>query len=166
MTSIDGKERHDSFNSGIEENQHSLTQESAKNSSGSQWQEFQNKKAATSSEKGQRQSTSYKSLQPGLQNPKHSARCLRKCISDGKNNEGITEKGESQTKIPEMIYNILNGIPNLYIAIKDVKSHTSDKNSSIFNNLKTNNLTLSQINETLMYLEKALRTIETSNDDN
>ncbi|MBW0578666.1 hypothetical protein O181_118381 [Austropuccinia psidii MF-1] len=65
-----------------------------------------------------------------------------------------------------MISDIFDSIPELYEAITDVKSHISDKNSSIGNNLKTNNLSLSQINETLMCFEKALRTIKTSNNDN
>ncbi|MBW0515946.1 hypothetical protein O181_055661 [Austropuccinia psidii MF-1] len=128
MPSIDGKEKHDAFNSRIEEKQPSTTQASAKNSPSSQQQQFQCEKAATSSEQGQRQSTSHKILQQGLKNPKDSAGCHVKCISVGQNNYGITEKGRSQTKISEIISDILNDIPNLYIAINDVKSHISDKN--------------------------------------
>ncbi|MBW0513964.1 hypothetical protein O181_053679 [Austropuccinia psidii MF-1] len=150
----------------MEEKQPSTTQASAKNSPSSQKQQFQGEKAATSTEQGQRKSTSHKALQPGLQNPKYSAGCHGKCISDGQNNDGIAEKGGSQIKISEMISDILDSIPNLYIAINDVKSHISDKNASICNNLKTNNLSLSKINETLMCFEKALRTIETFNNEN
>ncbi|MBW0546738.1 hypothetical protein O181_086453 [Austropuccinia psidii MF-1] len=166
MASIDGKEKHDSFNRRMEEEQPSTTQASAKNSPSSQQQKFQCEKEATSSEQGKRKSTSYKALQPGLQNPKDSERCHGKCVSDGQNNDGITAKGAIQTKIPEIIFDILDGIQNLYIAINDVKSHIYDKNSSICNNLKTNNLSLSQINETLMCFQKALRTIKNSNNDN
>ncbi|MBW0513557.1 hypothetical protein O181_053272 [Austropuccinia psidii MF-1] len=166
MASIDGKGKHDAFNSKMEEKQPSTTQASAKNSSSSQQQQFQCEKEATSSEKGQRQSTSHKNLQQGLQNPKDSAGCHVKCISDGQNNDGISEKGGSQIKISEMISDTLDGIPNLYIAINDMKSHISDKNSSICNNLKTNNLSLSQINKTLMYFEKVLRAIKALNNDN
>ncbi|MBW0505789.1 hypothetical protein O181_045504 [Austropuccinia psidii MF-1] len=166
MASIDGKEEHDAFDSRMEEKQPSTTQESSKNSPSSHQQKFQHEKTATSSEQGQRKSTSYKTLHPGLQNPKHLAGCHGKCISDGHNNDGITEKGGSQNKIPEMICDILNGIPNLHIAINDMKSHISDKNSSICNNLKTNVLSPSQINETIMCLEKALRKIKASNNDN
>ncbi|MBW0583807.1 hypothetical protein O181_123522 [Austropuccinia psidii MF-1] len=54
----------------------------------------------------------------------------------------------------------------MYEAITDVKSHISDKNSSICNNLKTNNLSLSQKNETLICFEKVIRTIKTFNNDN
>ncbi|MBW0500993.1 hypothetical protein O181_040708 [Austropuccinia psidii MF-1] len=86
------------------------------------------KKAAKSSDQGQMQSTSHKTLQPQLQNPKDSGECHGKCIADGQNNDGISEKGGSQIKISEMISDILDGIPNLYIAIKNVKSHLSDKN--------------------------------------
>ncbi|MBW0512045.1 hypothetical protein O181_051760 [Austropuccinia psidii MF-1] len=107
----------------------STTQASAKNSPSSQQPKFQLEKAATNSEQGKRQSTSYKSLQPGLQNPKDSEGCYGKCFSDGQNNYGITEKGGMQTKISEMISDILYGIQNLYIAINDIKSHISDKNS-------------------------------------
>ncbi|MBW0579101.1 hypothetical protein O181_118816 [Austropuccinia psidii MF-1] len=48
-------------------------------------------------------------------------------------------------KIEGIIPDILEGISDLYIAINDVKSHISDRNSSICNNLKTNNSALSQI---------------------
>ncbi|MBW0539798.1 hypothetical protein O181_079513 [Austropuccinia psidii MF-1] len=65
-----------------------------------------------------------------------------------------------------MISDILDYIPNFYIAINDMKNHISDKNSSIFNNLKTNNLSLIHINETLICLEKVLRTIRTFNNEN
>ncbi|MBW0572374.1 hypothetical protein O181_112089 [Austropuccinia psidii MF-1] len=65
-----------------------------------------------------------------------------------------------------MISDIFDSIPELYEAINDVKTHFSDKNSSICNNLKTNNVSLSQINETLMCFEKASRTLETSHNEN
>ncbi|MBW0494492.1 hypothetical protein O181_034207, partial [Austropuccinia psidii MF-1] len=166
MASIDGKEEHDAFNSRMEEKQPSTTQASAKNSPSSQQQQFQCEKEATSSKQGQRQGTSHKTLQPGLQNPKDSEGCHGKCISDGQNNDGTTEKGGSQIKISEMISDIFDSIPELYEAIYDVKTHFSDKNSSICSNLKANNLSLSQINETLMCFEKSLREIQTSNNDN
>ncbi|MBW0504381.1 hypothetical protein O181_044096, partial [Austropuccinia psidii MF-1] len=166
MAFIDGKEKHDAFNSRMEENPPSTTQASAKKSPSSQQQQLQCEKDAKSSEQGQRKGTSHKTLRTGLQNPKDSAGCHGKCISDGQNNDGISEKGGRQIKISEMILDILDCIPNLYIAINDVKSHISDKNSLIFNNLRTNNLSLSQINETLMCFEKVLRTIKASNNDN
>ncbi|MBW0572612.1 hypothetical protein O181_112327 [Austropuccinia psidii MF-1] len=165
MASIDGKEGHDAFNSIMEEKQPSITQASAKNSPSSQQQQFQREKATTSSKQGQRQGTSHKNLQPGLQNPKYSAGCHGECISDGQNNDGITGKGGSQIKISKIISGIFDSIQELYEAIKDVKTHVSDKNSSIFNNLKTNNLSLSQINETLMCFEKVLRGVQTSNNE-
>ncbi|MBW0542897.1 hypothetical protein O181_082612 [Austropuccinia psidii MF-1] len=90
----------------------------------------------------------------------------RKCISDGQNNDEIAERGGTQTKILDMISAILDVIPNFYIAINDVESHISDKNSSICNNPKTYNLSMNQINETLMCFEKALGTIKTCNNDN
>ncbi|MBW0586101.1 hypothetical protein O181_125816 [Austropuccinia psidii MF-1] len=73
MEAIDGKEEHDAFNSGMEEKQLFTTQASAKNRPSSQQQQFQCGGAATSSKQGQRQATSHKTLQPGLQNPKNSA---------------------------------------------------------------------------------------------
>ncbi|MBW0513483.1 hypothetical protein O181_053198 [Austropuccinia psidii MF-1] len=166
MVSIDGKEEHDAFNSRMEEKQPSTTQASAKNSPSSQQKQFQCEKATTSSKQGKRQGTSHKTLQPGLQAPKDSAGCHGKCISDGQNNDGITEKGGSQIKISEMISDIFDSIPELYEAINDIKTHVSDKNSSIFNNVKANNLSLSQINETLVCFEKVLREIKTSNNEN
>ncbi|MBW0550707.1 hypothetical protein O181_090422 [Austropuccinia psidii MF-1] len=145
----------------MEEKQHSTTQASAKNSPNSQQKQFQCEKEATSSEEGKRQGTSHKSIQPGLQNPKDSARCNGKFVSDGQNHDGITEKGESQSKISEMISDILNGIPNLYIAINEVKIHNSDNNSSFCKSLKTNNLNLSQINDHMAFI----RGIEMIKDD-
>ncbi|MBW0553540.1 hypothetical protein O181_093255 [Austropuccinia psidii MF-1] len=73
MASIDGKEEHYAFNSKMEEKQPSTTQASAKNSPSSQQKQLQCEKAATSSKKGQRQGTSHKTLQPGLQDPKDSS---------------------------------------------------------------------------------------------
>ncbi|MBW0465461.1 hypothetical protein O181_005176 [Austropuccinia psidii MF-1] len=165
MESIDGKEKHDAFNSRTEEKQPSTTQASAKNIPSSQQQQFQCEKEATSPEKGKRQRTSHKPLQPGLQNPKDSEGCHGKCISDGQNNGGIAEKGGRQIKISEMIAEILDRIKKIYIAMNDVKSHISDKNSSICNNLNTHNSSLSKINETLMCLENVLRTIKASKND-
>ncbi|MBW0495457.1 hypothetical protein O181_035172 [Austropuccinia psidii MF-1] len=150
----------------MEEKQPSTTQASAKNGPSSQQQQFQHGKAATSLKQGEGQGTSHITLQPGLQNPNDSAGCHVKCISDGQNNDGITEKGGSQIQISEMISDIFDSIPELYEAINDVETHVSVKNSSICNNLKTNNLSLSQINETLMCFEKVLKTIKTSNNDN
>ncbi|MBW0504869.1 hypothetical protein O181_044584 [Austropuccinia psidii MF-1] len=143
MASIDGKEENVAFNRRMEEKKPSTTQASSK--------------------KRQRQATSHKALQPALKNTKDKAGCHGKCIPDCDNNDGITEKGGSHIKISEMISEIFNAIPELYEAIEEIKSHVYDKNSSTCNNLKTNNLSLSQINETLMCLEKALRTIKTSN---
>ncbi|MBW0532431.1 hypothetical protein O181_072146 [Austropuccinia psidii MF-1] len=166
MASIDGKEEHDALNSRIEENQPSTTQTSAKHIPSGQQKKLQLGKAATSSEQGQKKGTSHKTLQPGLQDSKYSTGCHGKCISDGQRNDGITKKGGSQIKISEMISNIFDAIPELYESITHVKSHISDKNSSICNHLKINYLSLSQINETLICFEKVLRTIKTSNNDN
>ncbi|MBW0502133.1 hypothetical protein O181_041848 [Austropuccinia psidii MF-1] len=166
MASIDGKEEHDAFNSRMEEKQPSTTQAGFKNSPSSQKQQFQCKKAATSSKQGQRQGTSHKTLQTGLQDPKDSAGCHGKCISDGQNKNGITEKGRSQIKISEMISDIFDSVPELYEAINDVKTHVSDKNSSICNNLKKNKLSLNQVNETLVCFKNVIRTIKTSNNEN
>ncbi|MBW0571192.1 hypothetical protein O181_110907 [Austropuccinia psidii MF-1] len=150
----------------MEEKQPSTTKASAKTSSSGQKQQFQCEKAATSSKQGQREDTSPKGLQPGLQDSKDSAGCHQKCISDGQNHDRITEEGGSQIKISEMISDIFDSIPELYEAISDVKNHLSDKNETICNNIKANNLSLCQINETLMCFEKVLRTIKTSNNDN
>ncbi|MBW0517265.1 hypothetical protein O181_056980 [Austropuccinia psidii MF-1] len=133
---IDGKEEHDSFNSRMEEKQLSTTQASAKNSPNSQQKQFQCEKAATISKQGQRQGTSHKILQPGLQDSKDSAGYHGKCISYGQNNDRVTEKGGSQIKISEMISDILNSIPELYEAINDVETDVSDKSSSIVTILK------------------------------
>ncbi|MBW0592703.1 hypothetical protein O181_132418 [Austropuccinia psidii MF-1] len=160
------KEKHDAFNRRMEEKQPYTTQAISKNSSSTQKQKFKLEKAATSSEKGQRQSTSHKPLSPGIQNPKYSAGCHGKCISDGQKKDGIEKEGGSRSRISEMISDILDDIPNLYKDINDVKSHIFDKNLSLSNNPKANNLNLSQINGMLMCFEKFSRTIKTSNNDN
>ncbi|MBW0586587.1 hypothetical protein O181_126302 [Austropuccinia psidii MF-1] len=147
----------------MKEKQPSTTQASAKNSHSGQQQQFQHEKAATSFKQGQRKGTSHQTLQPGLQDSKNSTGCHGKCVSDGQNNDGITKERGGQIKISEMISDIFDSIPELYEAITDVKSHLSDKNTSICENLKTHNLSLSQINETLKCFEKVLRTIKTSN---
>ncbi|MBW0580821.1 hypothetical protein O181_120536 [Austropuccinia psidii MF-1] len=146
MAFIDGKEEHNGFNSRMEENPPSTTQASGKNIPKSQQQKFQREKASTSSKQGQKQVTSHKPLHPGLQDPKNSAECHGKCISDGQNNDGITEKGESQIKIEEEISDIIYSIPELYEASNNIKTYVSDKDLSICNNLKTNNVSLIQIN--------------------
>ncbi|MBW0483247.1 hypothetical protein O181_022962 [Austropuccinia psidii MF-1] len=80
IASIDEQEKHDALISRMEEKKPSTPQTSAKNSPSSQQQQFQRRKEATSSEQGQRQGTSHKTLQPGLLNPKDSAGCHGKCI--------------------------------------------------------------------------------------
>ncbi|MBW0550978.1 hypothetical protein O181_090693 [Austropuccinia psidii MF-1] len=65
-----------------------------------------------------------------------------------------------------MISDIFDSIPELYEAINDVKTHVSDKNSSICNNIKTNNLSPTQIHQTLMCFENVLRGIKISNNEN
>ncbi|MBW0551352.1 hypothetical protein O181_091067 [Austropuccinia psidii MF-1] len=89
-----------------------------------------------------------------------------KCISDGQSHDGITEEGGSQIKIPEIISDIFNSIPEFYEAINDVEKHLSNKNETICNNSRTNSLSLCQINGTLMCFEKVLKTIKTSNNAN
>ncbi|MBW0547482.1 hypothetical protein O181_087197, partial [Austropuccinia psidii MF-1] len=166
IASIDGKEEYDALNRIMEEKQPSTTQASAKNSLSGQKQQFQHEKAATGSQQGKKKGTSHKTLQPGLQDSKHSAGCHVKCISDGQNNDGITKEGGNHIKVSEIISEIFDAIPELYEAITHVKSHIFDKGSSICNNLKRNNLSLSQINETLICFEKVSRTSKTSNNDN
>ncbi|MBW0574341.1 hypothetical protein O181_114056 [Austropuccinia psidii MF-1] len=150
----------------MEEKQPSTTQASAKNSPSGQQKQFQHEKAAKSPKKGQRQGTSHQTLPPGLQGSKHSTGFLGKCVSDGQNNDGITKERGGQIKISERIPDIFDSIPELYEAITDVKSHLSDTNTSICDNLKTHNLSLSQTNEKIKGFEKDLRTIETLNNDN
>ncbi|MBW0577197.1 hypothetical protein O181_116912 [Austropuccinia psidii MF-1] len=166
MASIDGKEEYDAFNRRMEEKQPTTTKASAKTGPSGQQRQFQCEKAATSSTQWQREGTSPKVLQPGLQDSKDSAGCHGKCILDGQNHVGIKEEGGSQITIPEMISDIFYSIPELYETINDVKKHLSDKNETICNNIKTNNLSLCQINETLMFFENVLRTIKTSNNGN
>ncbi|MBW0589891.1 hypothetical protein O181_129606, partial [Austropuccinia psidii MF-1] len=166
MAFIDGKEEYDAFNNRMEEKLPSTTKASAKNSPSGQQQQSKREKVATSSKQRQREGTSPKTLQPGIQDSKDSEGCHGKCISDGQNHDGITEEGGIQIKITEIISDIFDSIPELYEAINDMKNHLSDKNETICNNTKTNSLSLFQINETLMYFEKILRAIKTSNNYN
>ncbi|MBW0461296.1 hypothetical protein O181_001011 [Austropuccinia psidii MF-1] len=166
MEFIDGKEEHDAFNRRKGEKQPSTNQTGAKTSPGGQKQQLQLEKAATKSEQGQGQSTSHKTIQPRLQNPKYLKGCHGKCVSDGQNHDGDSEERGSHIRLSERISEILDGIPALYIAINDVKGNISDKTSTICNNLKTNSLSLHQIKETVMCFEKGLRAIKTSNNDN
>ncbi|MBW0563618.1 hypothetical protein O181_103333 [Austropuccinia psidii MF-1] len=69
ITSIDGKAKHDAFNSRIVEKHPSTTQASAKNSPSSQKKKFKCKKEATSSEQGKRQGTSHKPYIQGYRIP-------------------------------------------------------------------------------------------------
>ncbi|MBW0579151.1 hypothetical protein O181_118866, partial [Austropuccinia psidii MF-1] len=119
MASIVVKEEYDSFSRRMEETQPSTTNASAKISPSGQQQQFQHEKAATISKQGQREGNSLKDLQPGVQDPKDSAGCHGKCVSDGQSHDGITEEGGSQIKIPEMISDIFDSIPELYKAIYD-----------------------------------------------
>ncbi|MBW0534633.1 hypothetical protein O181_074348 [Austropuccinia psidii MF-1] len=70
MESMDGKEKHDSFNSKMEGKQPTTTQASAKNRLRIKQQQLQREEEVTRTEKGQRQRTSNKLLQPAIQNPK------------------------------------------------------------------------------------------------
>ncbi|MBW0528142.1 hypothetical protein O181_067857 [Austropuccinia psidii MF-1] len=95
MELIDGKEKLYAFNSRMEEKQPSNPQASDKTTPSSRQQQLQCEKLPKRSEQGQRQSTSHKPSHPGLQNPKASTGFHGKCISDGQNNDGITENGRS-----------------------------------------------------------------------
>ncbi|MBW0491066.1 hypothetical protein O181_030781 [Austropuccinia psidii MF-1] len=98
MASIDGKEEHDAFNRRMEEKQPFTTQANAKKSPRSQKQQFQHEKKTTSFKQGKKQGISHKTLQPGLHTPKDSEGFHGKCISDGQDNDGITEKEEARLK--------------------------------------------------------------------
>ncbi|MBW0493714.1 hypothetical protein O181_033429 [Austropuccinia psidii MF-1] len=150
MASIDGKEENDAFNIRMEEKQPSTTQASPKNSPNSQQQKFQCEKPATS----QKASHQPQSLTARATGSQIFNRMPWNCISDGQNNDGITEEGGSQIKISDMISDIFDSIPELYEVINDIKTCVSDKNSSICTNLKAINLSLSQINGTLKCFQK------------
>ncbi|MBW0543535.1 hypothetical protein O181_083250, partial [Austropuccinia psidii MF-1] len=126
MASIDVQEEYDAFNSRREEKQPSTTKASSKTSPSGQKQKFQSEKAATSSKQGQMEGTSPKALQPGIQDFKHSAGCHGRYISDGQSHDGITEEGGSQIKIPEMISDIFDSIPEShrwYIKLRQAHGH-------------------------------------------
>ncbi|MBW0510803.1 hypothetical protein O181_050518 [Austropuccinia psidii MF-1] len=99
MASIDGKEKYDAFNSRMEEKEPTNTQVGLETSPSSHKQKLKHEKETKSPEKGQGQRTSHKTLQLGLQNPKVSTGWHGKCVSDGKSNYAITEKGVSQITI-------------------------------------------------------------------
>ncbi|MBW0463996.1 hypothetical protein O181_003711 [Austropuccinia psidii MF-1] len=144
IASIDGKEENDSFNSRMELEQPSTTQTDSKTIPSGQKQKLKSEKEVKSSEQGQGQSTSQKTIHPRLQNPKDSSGCHGKCVSDDQNHDGNAEKGGIQIKISEMISGILDEITAFYIAINDLKNHIYDRSSTICNNLKKSNLSSSQ----------------------
>ncbi|MBW0527369.1 hypothetical protein O181_067084 [Austropuccinia psidii MF-1] len=130
MASIDGKEKYDAFKNKIEEKNSSPRKQVPKPAAVPMLKSnYKLKKMAKAKN------------QPQLHTarPTDSQRlngCHGKCISDGHSNEEITEKGGSQIKRSEVMSDILDGIPNFYIAINDMKTHISDKGSTIFTNLK------------------------------
>ncbi|MBW0532728.1 hypothetical protein O181_072443 [Austropuccinia psidii MF-1] len=69
MTSIDGKEEHDAFNSRIEEKQPLNIQKGTKTNPSGQQKQFQHEKEATSSEQGQGKNTSQKPFSQGYRIP-------------------------------------------------------------------------------------------------
>ncbi|MBW0589197.1 hypothetical protein O181_128912 [Austropuccinia psidii MF-1] len=166
MASIYEEEKHDALDTRMEAKHTSTTQASAKNRLSGQQPQFQREKAAKSSKQGQRKGTSHQTLQPGLQDSENSTGCHGKCVLDGQNNDGITKERGGHIQISEIISDIFDSIPELYEAITDIKSNLSDKNTSICDNLKTHNLSLSQIKQKLECFEKGLITIKTSNNDN
>ncbi|MBW0593238.1 hypothetical protein O181_132953 [Austropuccinia psidii MF-1] len=127
MASIDGKEKHDALDTRMGEKQPSTTQKSVKNSPSGQHQQFQREKAATSSKQGQGKAPAPNPYSQGYRLPKIQQDAMEKCISDGQNNDGLTEKGGSQIKILEMISDIFDSIPEFYQTINDIKSDVSDK---------------------------------------
>ncbi|MBW0474030.1 hypothetical protein O181_013745 [Austropuccinia psidii MF-1] len=99
MASIDGKEENYAYSRRMEEEQPSTAQTGDKASPGGQEKKLQCVKAATSSEQGQGQRTSHKTIQPRLQNPKYSTLCHVKYFPDGQSHDGNAQKGGSQIKI-------------------------------------------------------------------
>ncbi|MBW0586175.1 hypothetical protein O181_125890 [Austropuccinia psidii MF-1] len=110
MASIDGKKEYDAFKSRMEEKQPSITKSSG------QKQQFQREKAATSSKQGQREGTTLKALQPGLQDAMENVLQMARTMMELQKKEG------SQLKIPKMISDIFDSIPELYEAINDLKN--------------------------------------------
>ncbi|MBW0515952.1 hypothetical protein O181_055667 [Austropuccinia psidii MF-1] len=110
MTSIDGKKNMMLLTAKLRENNPPPPKQVPKTAPIARSSNFNVKKHPTSSEQGQRKGISPKTLQTGLQNPKDSAGCHGKCISDGQNNDGITEKEESRLKLQKwfLIFLILS----------------------------------------------------------
>ncbi|MBW0543650.1 hypothetical protein O181_083365 [Austropuccinia psidii MF-1] len=121
------------------------------------------KKQPKAQNKGKGNAPATKPYSQGYRIPKIQKDSMENVFQMARTMMEFQKKGGSQIKISEKISDIFDSIPELYEAINGVKSHVSDKNSFICNNLKTNNLSLSQINEALMCFEKVLRTIKTSN---
>ncbi|MBW0460736.1 hypothetical protein O181_000451 [Austropuccinia psidii MF-1] len=92
MASIDGKEEHDTLHGKMEGKQPSTSQTGAKTNPSFQKQKLQHEKEAISSEKGQGKSTSQKTIQPRLHNPKDSTGFHEKCVLDCQNHYGTAEE--------------------------------------------------------------------------
>ncbi|MBW0575112.1 hypothetical protein O181_114827 [Austropuccinia psidii MF-1] len=98
MASIYGEEKHDALDTKIEEKQPSTTQASAKNGPSDQKQKFKREKAATSSKQGQRKGTSHETLQPGLQDSKHSTGCKENVFQMARTMMELQKKEEARLK--------------------------------------------------------------------
>ncbi|MBW0501007.1 hypothetical protein O181_040722 [Austropuccinia psidii MF-1] len=98
MESIDGKEKHDAFDSRMEVKQPPTTQASAKNSPSSQQQKFQLEKAATSSEQGKMESTSNKPHSQGYRIPKIQQDAMENVFHMARTMMEFQKKEEARSK--------------------------------------------------------------------
>ncbi|MBW0548062.1 hypothetical protein O181_087777 [Austropuccinia psidii MF-1] len=96
------------------------------------------KKQPQAQNKGKRKEPATNPYIQGYRIPKTHQDAMENVFQMARTMMELQKKGGSQIKISEIISDILDGIPNFYIAINDVKSHISDENSSICNNIKTN----------------------------
>ncbi|MBW0554902.1 hypothetical protein O181_094617 [Austropuccinia psidii MF-1] len=166
MASIDGKEEHDAFNSRMEEKNPPPTKQVPKTAPIASRSNSNVKKQLQAQNKGKGKAPATKPYSQGYIIPKIEQDAMENVFQMARTMMKLQKKGGRQIKISEMISDIFYSIPELYEAINDVKTHVSDKNSSICNNLKTNSLSLRQINETLMFFENFLRAIIASKNDN
>ncbi|MBW0514714.1 hypothetical protein O181_054429 [Austropuccinia psidii MF-1] len=166
MAFIDGKEKHDDFNSRMEENNPPPPKNVPKTAPVASSSNCNMKKKPQAQNKVKGKAPATKPYSQGYRIPSILQDAIENIFQMARTMMELQKKEEARLKYTKMISDILYGISNLYIAINDVKSHTSNENSSICNNLKTNNLIMSQINETLMCFEKGLREIKRFNNDN
>ncbi|MBW0470722.1 hypothetical protein O181_010437 [Austropuccinia psidii MF-1] len=150
MESIYGKEKHDAFNRRMEENNPTPPKRVPKTAPIARSSNFNMKMQPQAENKAKGKAPATNTYSQGYRFLKIQKDAMKNVFQMAGTMMELQKKQGSQIEISEIISETMDGSKSLYIAINDMQSNISDKNSSICNNIKTNNLSLSQINETIM----------------